>query len=294
MLGHWYFRARYFDDTLGRFIARDPLGYVDGYSMYRGYFAPKYMDPYGLLESDNPEEIMPPPRIKETINSHHISDFINHSSNGWDRSVGIKRSSAQIKERAEMLCKAGCSDAGLQYVEVKDEEDPDWYYVNDQQGPTLEFTTIRSVVVDWTSDATKYDVYEYGVKFSYEYNYLMQSWGCYCCGRSSGAKSSYLGEMHIYEKTEVDITEEGTGRSRSYFEWRDGVKRAIELMDRAQGTTTVVTRPSDYGDTTAGSSHGDSRLFDSTGVSPRSSSEQFGGARVIIQSSPGGRARASQ
>jgi len=47
----WYFRARYFDDTLGRFIARDPMGYVDGMSMYRGYFVPGGMDPWGLVES---------------------------------------------------------------------------------------------------------------------------------------------------------------------------------------------------------------------------------------------------
>ena len=45
--GLWYFRARYFDDSLGRFFGRDPLGYVDGYSMYRGYFVPRGMDPSG-------------------------------------------------------------------------------------------------------------------------------------------------------------------------------------------------------------------------------------------------------
>ncbi|TVR45715.1 MAG: RHS repeat-associated core domain-containing protein [Planctomycetota bacterium] len=43
----WYFRARYFDAELGRFISRDPLGYVDGMSMYRGYFVPGGMDPSG-------------------------------------------------------------------------------------------------------------------------------------------------------------------------------------------------------------------------------------------------------
>ena len=32
--GLYYYRARYFDDEQGRFISRDPLGYVDGMSLY--------------------------------------------------------------------------------------------------------------------------------------------------------------------------------------------------------------------------------------------------------------------
>ena len=43
------YRARYFDTNLGRFISRDPLGYVDGMGLYNGYFAQKFgMDPKGL------------------------------------------------------------------------------------------------------------------------------------------------------------------------------------------------------------------------------------------------------
>lgn len=34
----WYFRARYFDTNLGRFLGRDPLGYPDGLNTYAGYF----------------------------------------------------------------------------------------------------------------------------------------------------------------------------------------------------------------------------------------------------------------
>jgi len=37
--GLYYFRARYYGPKLGRFLGRDPLGYVDGYSLYGGYFA---------------------------------------------------------------------------------------------------------------------------------------------------------------------------------------------------------------------------------------------------------------
>lgn len=46
--GLWYFRARYFSDEMGRFISRDPLGYVDGMSLYGGYFAEGFnLDPSG-------------------------------------------------------------------------------------------------------------------------------------------------------------------------------------------------------------------------------------------------------
>jgi len=46
--GLWYFRARYYSGTLGRFIGRDPLGYVDGLGLYSAYYIPYALDPYGL------------------------------------------------------------------------------------------------------------------------------------------------------------------------------------------------------------------------------------------------------
>ena len=63
--GLWYFRARYYDAGLGRFIERDPYGYtdqeilehgifpyaglmyIDGYSAYLAYFVPNDRDPLG-------------------------------------------------------------------------------------------------------------------------------------------------------------------------------------------------------------------------------------------------------
>ncbi len=47
--GLMYFRARYYSAELGRFIGRDPLGYVDGMSLYRGYFVPGGVDPSGEI-----------------------------------------------------------------------------------------------------------------------------------------------------------------------------------------------------------------------------------------------------
>jgi RHS repeat-associated protein len=36
--GLYYFRARYFEPELGVFVSRDPLGFVDGKSVYQGWF----------------------------------------------------------------------------------------------------------------------------------------------------------------------------------------------------------------------------------------------------------------
>ena len=47
--GLYYFRARYYSAELGRFLGRDPIGYADGYNLYRGYFVPGGMDPSGNL-----------------------------------------------------------------------------------------------------------------------------------------------------------------------------------------------------------------------------------------------------
>lgn len=49
--GDYFFRARYYDSELGRFLGRDPLRYVDGWSLYRAYFVPDGVDPFGLWRS---------------------------------------------------------------------------------------------------------------------------------------------------------------------------------------------------------------------------------------------------
>jgi RHS repeat-associated protein len=55
-LNLYHFRARWYDPTTGGFISRDPLGYVAGMSLYRGYFGARERDPSGLqLERVHPE-----------------------------------------------------------------------------------------------------------------------------------------------------------------------------------------------------------------------------------------------
>ena len=46
--GLHYFRARYYSSDHGRFYGRDPLGYVDGASLYGSYFGVDDVDPSGL------------------------------------------------------------------------------------------------------------------------------------------------------------------------------------------------------------------------------------------------------
>ena len=44
-----YFRARMYDMVTGNFISQDPLGFVDGMSLYRAYFVPGGVDPSGRV-----------------------------------------------------------------------------------------------------------------------------------------------------------------------------------------------------------------------------------------------------
>ncbi len=49
-IGSWswhYYRHRCLSAELGRFVSRDPLGYVDSSGFYLAYFAPTGLDPYG-------------------------------------------------------------------------------------------------------------------------------------------------------------------------------------------------------------------------------------------------------
>jgi RHS repeat-associated protein len=46
--GLYYFRARYYDADQGRFISRDPIGYVDGLNLYSTVSPTNMTDPFGL------------------------------------------------------------------------------------------------------------------------------------------------------------------------------------------------------------------------------------------------------
>ena len=48
--GIYFYRARYYDPVKGRFLQRDPLGYVDGMNLYQAYFVNSGVDPTGLRQ----------------------------------------------------------------------------------------------------------------------------------------------------------------------------------------------------------------------------------------------------
>ena len=49
-LGLYHYRARMYDATSGRFCSRDPIGFVDGPSLYASYFTVSRSDPRGLCD----------------------------------------------------------------------------------------------------------------------------------------------------------------------------------------------------------------------------------------------------
>lgn len=57
--GLLYFRARMYSPLQGRFVSRDPLGYVDGMNLYRAYFVPNGTDPTGQSPICGCTDILP-------------------------------------------------------------------------------------------------------------------------------------------------------------------------------------------------------------------------------------------
>jgi len=53
-LNLYYFRARYYDPIMGRFLQTDPMGYADSMNLYQGFnMNPvNFMDPFGLISRD--------------------------------------------------------------------------------------------------------------------------------------------------------------------------------------------------------------------------------------------------
>ncbi len=66
--------------ALGRFIGRDPLGYVDGMGLYNGYFAPNGLDPFGLIKILIMVDKVPAPKVDPPIKDPNFADGDQTSS----------------------------------------------------------------------------------------------------------------------------------------------------------------------------------------------------------------------
>jgi RHS repeat-associated protein len=90
----YYYRARYYLPTLGRFGSRDPLQYVDGMSVY-GYVRSvpmQYVDPYGLRS---------------------VTIYINISAKGAPRSFNAVRVCAKLKKMLNNCLKCEADKVSL-------------------------------------------------------------------------------------------------------------------------------------------------------------------------------------
>ncbi|MFN7840323.1 MAG: RHS repeat domain-containing protein [Pirellula sp.] len=56
-LGLHHFRARWMSPLAGRFLGRDPIGYISGWLLYRGLFPLRGIDPLGLFDRENPGDL---------------------------------------------------------------------------------------------------------------------------------------------------------------------------------------------------------------------------------------------
>src|SRR5271156_797646 len=68
--GLWYFRARMYSGSLGRFIGRDRKGYIGGDNLYLAYFVPNKIDNTGLAAGDvtaGPPQYLSPGYIVELL-----------------------------------------------------------------------------------------------------------------------------------------------------------------------------------------------------------------------------------
>jgi RHS repeat-associated protein len=119
--GLYYFRARYFEPELGVFISRDPLGFVDGQSVYQGWFELQFEIDYEGLACTQRTQV--PGEIKDNgcgaekgmpfPNGGPTYDF-TQACNAHDRCYGKCNSTRSVCDDgiyADM--KKACSDLSI-------------------------------------------------------------------------------------------------------------------------------------------------------------------------------------
>ncbi len=85
-----YVRARTYDPMIGRWLSKDPLGFVDGMSLYAGYFVPNHADSSGtLVDDDEKKEIIIHSLSKYHKDFHDVYEFLREKS-GVDNCKCVK------------------------------------------------------------------------------------------------------------------------------------------------------------------------------------------------------------
>ena len=88
--------GRMFDPEVGRFISRDPLGYVDGMSLYNAYFAERFsLDPTGN-------------QLQDIIAVDHTKDeAIKRFKKGTGGSIQPNPNNMRVQEGKGLICWVG-------------------------------------------------------------------------------------------------------------------------------------------------------------------------------------------
>jgi RHS repeat-associated protein len=82
--GLWYFKSRHYHPQLGTFISRDPLGYVDGMSLYTGYFGMQCgTDPMGMERLEVFVSNLKHQYKEYTRNRFHLVDDVWKVNQAW-------------------------------------------------------------------------------------------------------------------------------------------------------------------------------------------------------------------
>ncbi|OVE77692.1 hypothetical protein BVX99_01990 [bacterium F16] len=94
--GNYYFRYRMYGAGLGGFLSRDPAGYVDGLSLFNGYFVGMLaMDPYG----DVVTEIEIGDNTEKRVGLHK-SDYIDQDY--AKNRIEVQKAIKDLQDRAEI------------------------------------------------------------------------------------------------------------------------------------------------------------------------------------------------